>query len=118
APILLNLDNDPALEIVQHSAQGDVKILEPDGTLILSAELECGPILSPLAGDLDGDGMLETVVTQGPGFSGKGKMIFAELGVPARLGEVYDDSPRYFGIRSNVSRLRIHCCPQIGNRIS
>ena len=88
SPLFLNLDDDPELEIIQYSSGGDVRFLENDGTVLLSFQTACRPIVSPLAGDLDGDGSLEMVCTQAPGSSGVGNIIWAEIGVP------YEEDPR------------------------
>ncbi len=79
APTLLNLDADPALEIILPSIAGDVQILDTDGSVLLAADAQYKATTAPLAGDFDGDGMLELIGSE-PG--GDGPLLWVELNVP------------------------------------
>ena len=86
APVFLNLDNDPALEILFFEQRGGVYVFDASGEELANARLPVQPTARPLAGDLDGDGNAEAVVTSPGGHSGSGKMLFVRLGVPFREG--------------------------------
>ena len=84
SPAFLDLDGDPELEILLHSIRGDVHALNPDGSEFFSAKAPCAPLLAPLLGDLDGDGLVEAVITNPGATAGGGLMAWIELGVPFR----------------------------------
>ena len=100
APVFVNLDDDPALEIVLHSASGDVQFLDTDGSLLREeVKTGCKVVQAPLMGDFDGDGMTELLVAQG--MSG-GALMRVELGIP------YKEEPgvaiSFAGDRANTGR--------------
>jgi outer membrane protein assembly factor BamB len=80
APVFVNLDDDPALEILVHSASQDLQFVDTDGS-VLREQIQTGlkVIQAPLVGDFDGDGMMELLVAQG--MSG-GALAWVELGIP------------------------------------
>jgi outer membrane protein assembly factor BamB len=80
APALFNLDNDPDLEIIFFSLFGDVQVLDADGTQISSGKIPCNAMAAPLVGDLNGDGVLDAVVTAGE----SGAMALVNFGIPYR----------------------------------
>ena len=83
-PTLVNLDEDPDLEIIVYSRRGDIQFLDTDGASISTAKSSCDFWVVPLAGDFDGDGMLEVIGTQSGEQKGDGKIQWAEIGVPYR----------------------------------
>jgi hypothetical protein len=88
APLFLNLDEDDDLEILLYSQRNDLAILDRDGAVLAEFATKCGPSAAPLAGDFDGDGMLDLVATTAGEFRGSGPLVFASLGVP------YEENPR------------------------
>lgn len=62
-PILVNLDNAPDLEILFHSSTGILHALKADGGIIAEIPAAINSAVTPLAGDFDGDGMLEMILT-------------------------------------------------------
>jgi len=70
APALVNLDNDPDLEIVFTDASSQLQVLKPDGTSLPGwpqglAWMEPGSMVA--VGDLNNDGELAVVVGEGKG---------------------------------------------------
>jgi len=101
APMMLDLDQDPALEILFYSSQGDLQVLDADGLLLFSASTSCRPLATPLAGDLDGDGQLEMVATSLGGYQGNGVLQVFDFNVP------YPDAGRwttFAGDRAHTGR--------------
>ena len=102
APLFVNLDEDPGLEIIMHSVSNDVQILKADGSLLLAATTPCPSNATPLVGDFDDDGMLEIIATQ-PGWNaGKGMIAWVELGVPYRKNPLLPDA--FAGNRARTGR--------------
>ena len=87
-PIIVNLDDDPALEVLFHSALGDIQVLDAGGSHLFDTSVACTPVATPLAGDLDGDGKLEMVVTSLGGYLGDGSLLLLDFEAP------YHDDPR------------------------
>ncbi len=86
APIFLDLNGDSQMEILFFAAGGEVHALDASGKDLLTAKLPACPISRPLAGDIDGDGSAEAIVTTGVG--NPANMICTRLRVP------YRDDPR------------------------
>ncbi len=82
APTIVNLDDDPGMEIICLSSTRDVQVLDADGTPLSSGQIGYTSLVQPLSGDLDNDGMLEMVVTEEGGYRGVGKLVWFELGAP------------------------------------
>jgi FG-GAP-like repeat len=82
APLLVDCHPSPGLEVVIHSAAGDLKVLDGRGEVILSENTTVRPTGTPLIGDLDNDGMLEILTSSLAGaLQGNGNMVWASLGV-------------------------------------
>jgi hypothetical protein len=84
APVFLNLNDDPQIEILFFAAGGEVHALDASGKDLLTTKLPVFPTARPLVGDLDQDGKAEIVLASGGGSNGNGIMLFARLGVPYR----------------------------------
>lgn len=82
APTLIDLDGEPALEIIMPSVQGDALLLDSDGTELLAANPGCKVTAAPLVGDSNGDGTADLVAADPGEVSGKGSLIWVDLGVP------------------------------------
>ncbi|MFH1741760.1 MAG: FG-GAP-like repeat-containing protein [bacterium] len=102
APILVNLDKDPDLEILLYSVVANLDIFDTDGSPLFSTTTPCQPSARPMAGDFDEDGQLEIIATSLGGYQGNGVMTWAELGVP------FKDDPRnrlaFAGNRAHTGR--------------
>ncbi len=103
SPIVVNLDADPDMEILLYSIQQDLHVLDADGTELQEFRLAARAHATPLAGDLDGDGMLEVLVTSPGGMHGGGAMVWTELNVP------FKEDPRnhliFSGNRANCGTI-------------
>ncbi|MCX5759280.1 MAG: FG-GAP-like repeat-containing protein, partial [Candidatus Hydrogenedentes bacterium] len=66
APTLVNLDDDPALEMLVYANNG-IEAIDTDGAIMASLQGPCSVGATPLAGDLDGGGMLEVLTTSSGG---------------------------------------------------
>ncbi len=84
APVFINMNEDAELEALLYSQRGDLEVLDKDGNTLFTTMTACNPSATPLAGDFDGDGTLDLIATTAGGFSGRGSLVYATLGVPYR----------------------------------
>ncbi len=84
APMLLDLNGDSRPEIIMPSIHASLLFLNSDGTKRLSAGLGCKIATTPLMGDLDGDGNAEIIVSDPGENTGKGLLMWVDLGIPYR----------------------------------
>ena len=82
APTLLDLNGDSLPEIIMPSIEGQLLLLNSDGTKLLAAGLGCKTATTPLVGDLDGDGTAEIILSDPGENTGKGLLMWVDLGVP------------------------------------
>ncbi|HPO07716.1 MAG TPA: hypothetical protein PLZ55_03535 [bacterium] len=94
APILANLDDDPETEILLFTARHDtLTALNPDGSVLWQQDFPgTKASITPCAGDIDGDGTLDLVISQRPSTGGPGDLCCISLGVPYRPKEILWDS--------------------------
>ncbi|HOZ48684.1 MAG TPA: PQQ-binding-like beta-propeller repeat protein [Candidatus Hydrogenedentes bacterium] len=102
APTLLHLDEDAALEMIVPSLQGDLFFLDTDGSTIAETRTGLKVFAAPLAGDFDGDGMLDLILTESGLNAARGLMVYAKAGVPYR--EDPRDRTMFAGDRANTCR--------------
>ncbi|HOE11938.1 MAG TPA: PQQ-binding-like beta-propeller repeat protein [bacterium] len=94
APILANLDDDPGTEILLFTAgQDTLTALNPDGSVLWQQDFPgTKASITPCAGDIDGDGTSDLVISQRPSTGGPGELCCISLGVPYRPNEILWDS--------------------------
>ncbi|NIA14469.1 MAG: PQQ-binding-like beta-propeller repeat protein [Nitrospiraceae bacterium] len=83
-PILTDLDGDPGLEILFHCGQGNLQVIDSDGTPMDTIQTGCQPFATPLAGDFDQDGKLDMIVTALGGYHGNGRLKHLTFDTPFR----------------------------------
>ena len=79
SPIAVNFDEDPDLEIM--FAHRRIQILNPDGSVLLETGLPSPVNSNILAGEFDGDGYLETILS-GYGMFGSNTLLCLKWNVP------------------------------------
>ncbi len=107
APVFLNLDADPRVEVLFFTSEGQVHGLDAEGADLFRAQLPPRPIARPLVGDLLPENGTEIVVTAAGGFHGNGIMAMARLNVP------YLEDPRN---RTVFAQDRAHTGRPAGSR--
>ncbi|MBN2461650.1 MAG: VCBS repeat-containing protein, partial [Candidatus Cloacimonetes bacterium] len=93
-PIVANFDGDPDPEVMVAAATGDLVVIEHDGTLKFSREIDGQIKTCPVIGDIDGNRSVECVIINSDGdvyvIDGNGN----DLGIfPVSIGAAVESSP-------------------------
>ncbi|HOJ33080.1 MAG TPA: PQQ-binding-like beta-propeller repeat protein [Candidatus Hydrogenedentes bacterium] len=116
-PVLVNVDDDPNLEVLFHSSTGILHVLKANGEVMAEIPVAIDSGVTPLAGDLDGDGLLEMILTCSRTRSSEIKMGWLDFDTPFspssenRLS--FAGNSARSGVSTEVQKYSVLACPKL-----